>query len=438
MEIPFIIFFSKLTSFISKITKRGSGSTWPGHLALKADKNFIPDIIKKNPNLKIILVAGTNGKTTTSKLIQFIFKKSGINTFHNESGANLLNGIASSLIKHSSLLGKLNFEVAIFETDENTLPSLLKLVKTPYALVVLNLFRDQLDRYGEVNLIAKKWEEALRKLPEDTTLFINADDPQLSFIGKGLKNKKYFFGIDEKLMKKKELAHDSDFSYCPNCRSRLNFEKISYSHLGKYSCPKCGFENPRKITLPALPQKMLGIYNVYNVNVASLISSILGVENNKIRDSLLEFDPAFGRQESLSYKGKDITILLSKNPTGFNQSIEAIFEISKKPNVLLVLNDRIPDGRDVSWIWDIDTEYLVNNNSNLFIAGDRVFDMGLRIKYCLEKSELSSSKYHVFEKLKDAIEEAVNTTPKDEVLFILPTYSAMLEVRKILSGRKIL
>lgn len=422
----------KLLSFASRLAGFGYGSTWPGHLALNADKNFIRDLIDNNPKLKIILVAGTNGKTTSSKLLQFILEKNGITTFHNESGANLLNGVASSLIKNSSVFGKLNFEVAIFETDENALPNLLKIIKRPHSLVILNLFRDQLDRYGEVNQIANKWEDALSLLPKNTTVFVNGDDPKLSFMGKKLANKTYYFGIGNDFMQKRALSHDTDFSYCPNCATKLEFKKIAYSHLGQFICPNCKFENPKTIIIPDLPYKMLGTYNIYNINAASLVASILGVKNETIREALDKFEPAFGRQEVIKYKEREILVLLSKNPTGFNQSIEAVLENSKNPNVLLVLNDRAPDGRDVSWIWDIDIENLTEVSSNIFISGDRAYDMALRVKYS------GNEKFETFENLKEAVESAVEQTKENETLFVLPTYSAMLEVRKILSGRKIL
>lgn len=422
----------KLLSFASRLAGIGYGSTWPGHLALNADKDFITDLIDNNPKLKIILVAGTNGKTTSSKLLQFILEKNDITTFHNESGANLLNGVASSLIKNSNIFGKLNFEVAIFETDENTLPDLLKIIKKPHSLVILNLFRDQLDRYGEVNQIANRWEVALSLLPKNTTVFINGDDPKLSFIGKKLANKKYFFGVGDNFMQKKELSHDTDFSYCPSCTTKLEFKKISYSHLGKFICPKCKFENPKTIIIPNLPYKMLGTYNIYNINAASLVASVLGVKNETIKGALRKFEPAFGRQEVIEYKGRKILVLLSKNPTGFNQSIEAVLEKSKNPNVLLVFNDRVPDGRDASWIWDIDIENLTRKSANISISGDRVYDMAIRVKYA------GTDEFKTFEDLKEAIENAVEQTKMNETLFILPTYSAMLEVRKILSGRKIL
>lgn len=448
-----LIVLGKLVLLISKSLNLGSGSTWPGHIAMEINPRFIKQILVQNQKLKVIIVAGTNGKTTTSTLLKHILKSSGLKVFQNEAGANLLNGIASSIISNSSLFGNLEHDAAVFEIDENNLRFILKEVK-PYAVVLLNIFRDQLDRYGEVNKVVKDWETAFVNIPSGTMLFINGDDPELSFMGHNSKHKTYFFGVEEKLMAQKEIPHDVDFIYCPNCQTKLEYEKMSYSHMGKFKCPKCGFTNPNTETFPTLPYPLFGTYNIYNTNAAALVASkAFGVSKDKIRKALEDFKPAFGRQEIIKYKGRNVLILLSKNPAGFNQSIDAVISrlnLKKQPrtafsaqgstlnrstNILLVLNDRIPDGRDVSWIWDVDTEELFKISNNITISGDRCYDMDLRMKYC---SETQNSKIKIIENLKNAVNEAVKATGKDETLFILPTYSAMLEVRKILLGRKLL
>lgn len=437
-----IVLILKIVSAFIKLLNLGHGSTWPGHIALIVDKNFIKNILKTNPALKIILVAGTNGKTTTTTLLRFLLEKSGLKVFQNESGANLLNGIASSLIINSSLAGKLPYNVALFEVDENTLPPALKEAK-PYNLLILNLFRDQLDRYGEVNTIAKKWQQVLSTLSRSdlgthqyskTLLFINGDDPQLTFISEQSKLTTIYFGLEEKEMKKKDLSHDVDFKNCPKCHTELIFEKISYSHMGKFKCPKCGFTNKKIERLNISHYPLFGLYNYYNINAASLIANkVFNISEKDINSALSEFKPAFGRQEVIAYKGKKIIILLSKNPTSFNQSLKAVSE-QKGKYILLVLNDRIPDGRDVSWIWDVDFEDYIEKGTSIFISGDRAYDMALRVKY----AEIPDTKYQIHESLKNAINKAIESLKPDQILYILPTYSAMLEVRKILTGKKIL
>jgi UDP-N-acetylmuramyl tripeptide synthase len=444
-----LIILGKVVIKISQLLNLGSGSTWPGHIALKFNSKFIENVIAKNKNLKIIVVAGTNGKTTTTSLLKFLLENFGYKVFSNQEGANLLNGIASSLIKNSNFIGKLNVDYAIFEVDEFVFPNLLEKI-TPQAIIILNLFRDQLDRYGEVNTIVLKWQSALKKLPQETHVVLNGDDPQLYDTGQNLSLKVSYFGVDRKLMKLKNIPHDVDFIYCPKCFSLLNYRGLSFAHLGDFYCPKCGFknENIEDFSEKNINYPMEGLYNVYNTNaVLLLIKNNFKFDFQKINRLLEKFSPAFGRQEEIIYQGRKIFILLSKNPAGFNQSIKTIInkmiiknpsfakasEGKKKANFLILLNDRIPDGRDVSWIWDVDFQPVLAAAKNIFVSGDRVYDMTLRLKY-----ENSKKKVNADEKLERAIEEVVRKTKKGERLFILTTYSAMLEVRKILLGRKLL
>lgn len=440
------LLLGKSVSKGSRILNKGTGSTWPGHITLKLDTQFVRSTLGKNPNLKVILVAGTNGKTTTTKLIQEVLESQGKKVFRNAAGANLLNGIASTLIKHASLAGKINYDVAVFEIDENSLPIILHELSTmnheQLSIVLLNLFRDQLDRYGEVNSIAKRWKETLKKIPKETVLITNGDDPMLRFIGENSGLHAFYFGISEKYMKKKEAPHDVDFPFCPHCGKALIYAKRSYSHMGQYACLKCGFKHQETATFEDLPSPMFGIYNRYNINAAALLlQKAFDIDPATVKNTLEKFTPAFGRQEKITYQGKNIFLLLSKNPTGFNQSIEAILESSRKPNVLLLLNDRIPDGRDVSWIWDVDFEGIAGEAHSITVSGDRCYDMGLRIKYSFENSESKvkdPKKLDIEENLEVAIKNALEATDQDDTLYVLTTYSAMLEARKILKGHAIL
>ena len=453
-----LILFGKLLSMVSRFLNVGSGSTWPGHIALNINKNFIKELVKANPQLKIILIAGTNGKTTTGKLIQTILERNREKVFQNEAGANLLNGIASSLLLRSSILSTINYDYVIFEVDENTLPLILKEI-TPDYLILLNLFRDQLDRYGEVNTIAKKWADSIRYVPPKTKLILNADDPQIAFLGsrqnstslgadrnspRGWRRsytRGFYFGLDDKTLHQTSHQHAVDSTYCPNCNSKLYYNSIYYSHLGDWECKKCGNKRPKNIFSNPAPSRLSGSYNLYNILAAVLVAKNIGVTNKLINDSLKTFTPAFGRQEILDVDGKKAHIFLSKNPTSFNESLRTIKGLGAK-NVLFVLNDRIPDGRDVSWIWDVDFEEYVDNFEDIIVSGDRCYDLGLRIKYSDQKlkgkSQNHNSKVKIYEKLDDAVRNGLSNVKDNETLYILPTYSAMLEVRKILTGKKIL
>jgi len=423
------IIIGKIINFlITKILKR-AGSTWPGEIALSLDNNFIKKTFMTN-HMKIILIAGTNGKTTTASLIKFFLEKKGFRVFHNQEGANLLNGTASSIIKHIDVDGKLNYQAAIFEVDENTLPLIVKEFE-PTAIILNNLFRDQLDRYGEVNTIALKWQDSLKKL-KNTHFFINADDPLIYYLSKSLQGRINYFGLKQTLMSKKEITHDVDSIYCPACGEKLLYYKIAFSHLGEYICLKCQFASAKEtFSLKNPKTNLLGKYNLYNINAASLLlSKIFNISLSFIQKELINFSPVFGRQEKLVYQDKKITILLGKNPAGFNQVIEVVTTNSTQRNILLVLNDRIPDGRDVSWIWDVDFEKLIPFGKNIYVSGDRVYDMSLRLNYCLKNYQ--ERKFFSFESLKQSIENIVKETKRDEEIFILATYSGMLETRKIL------
>ncbi|MGE5041764.1 MAG: MurT ligase domain-containing protein [Candidatus Levyibacteriota bacterium] len=436
------IALGKTVFMIARIGNR-AGSTWPGHIALNLDSKFVRNILKKNPHLSIILVAGTNGKTTTTKFIEEVLEKSGKKVFRNAAGANLLNGIATALLKRSSLSGKIPYDVAIFEVDENTLPPVLSElsdVSCQMSIVLLNLFRDQLDRYGEVNTIAKNWLSSLKNLADSrkiqgSSLIVNGDDPMLRFIGENSHLAAYYFGLDEKHMQKKEISSDVDFLYCPYCGTKLTYQKRSYSHLGIFKCPHCSFSHKKTISYPEFPNPMLGLYNRYNINAAALLlQKEFSVSLPTIKTALVNFSPAFGRQEKITYQGKDIFLLLSKNPTGFNQSLEAILEEEKNPHILLLLNDRIPDGRDVSWIWDVDFEMLAEKRGTVSVSGDRVYDMALRIRYAginLQPMQINAD-------LEKAIGNSLQHLKDNETLYILATYSAMLDARKILKGHAIL
>jgi len=440
-----IIFLGKLVALVSHLLNIGAGGTWPGEIALRIDQDILKKFAKQVRN-GIILIAGTNGKTTTAKMVKTILRDGGI-IIHNDSGANLLNGLTSAFINKASWFGKIDASWVVFEVDEATLPLVLAEF-TPKIVVLLNLFRDQLDRYGEIDLIAEKWEKALKKLPRSLTVILNADDPQIAHLGKDLSAKVLYFGLNDPKIFLTDLQHATDSIYCLDCGGRLKYVGIYFSHLGVWSCEKCGLKRPM-VNLSEWNYPLPGVYNRYNTLAAVLTAKSLGIEDKMIKMAVNNFVPAFGRQEEFTKEGKRIKLLLSKNPTGFNESLRTLKEFpGKKKTVLLALNDRIPDGRDVSWIWDVDTEELVKNVVRaIIITGDRAYDMGLRIKYS-SSSEFQISnfpglparagKFQIEKELKKAIFLGLEQTPKMETLYVLSTYSAMLEVRKILAGRKIL
>lgn len=448
IRIIFSILLGKCTAFCIRFFSLGNASTWPGEIVLRLHAYFICDIAKK-AKFPIILISGTNGKTTTAKLLSFVLLQNEKQVVQNPEGANLLNGIASSIIKHADFLGNVPCDAAIFEVDENSF-SLVAHQVQPSAVILLNLFRDQLDRYGEVRSVADKWKKALRGLPEKTKIFLNGDDPEIYALGHHSNNEVYYFGVSEKYKSKKEIPHDVDSVYCPNCGGKLDFSLLAYSHLGDFSCRTCGFKRKNVETFEhaVISYPLAGVYNVYNTHAVLLCADkAFHIPADTSIGYLKQFVPAFGRQETIRYKGREFFLLLSKNPTGFNQSIRLVKEkFSPDDSILLVLNDRIPDGTDVSWIWDVDFEELAEFSKRIFISGDRAYDLAIRLRYSLKhdypvKDEGDCLSVHTIvaaENLKKIMGKIIAETPQDKKIIVLPTYSTMLEVRNIIAGKKIL
>lgn len=415
-------------SFFLRTANLGNGTTWPGHIALILNPGFIEEVIREKQIIPIV-VAGTNGKTTTARMLNTILESDGKRVFQNDSGANLLNGIASTLILNSEKGSTQSPLYVILEVDENALPKLLKKISPQY-LLLLNLFRDQLDRYGEVRTIATHWQNSLLEADSSIEILGNGDDPQIVGICTTLKQKVEYFGLTAG--KKRRAEHTADSSYCPNCGAKLSYSSVQFSHLGEWKCPSCGLKRPQvfseKISLP-----LSGSYNAYNGVAAYLTALKLGLQRNTILTGLSRVTPAFGRQELFVKDGKKVQLFLSKNPTGMNESLRTIKELGGT-YLLFVLNDRIPDGTDISWIWDVDFETLINKDNHISVSGDRAYDMGLRLKY----SHPTVKHVDTHETLNLAFPDILKKVPPDETLFVLPTYSAMLEVRKLLTGRKIL
>lgn len=423
--------FGKLTSFFIQSVLNRNASTWPGHIVLESNPNFIKKILRKNKELKIILIAGTNGKTTTTKALYHILKSNNISVIRNDSGANLLNGFASLVIKNSNLFGKIDSTTLLFEVDENSLPLILKDIRNPQAIILLNLFRDQLDRYGEINTTSEKWEEALLMINAKTTIIANSDDPQIAHIVDKTQAEKIYYSIEDNLKTEKALSHAVDSTNCPICRNKLHYSRIAYSHIGNFSCPKCKFANPKSKKVN-VKTDLMGTFNTYNLTAAILCTEkLFKVQQTDAIEDLKNFKAAFGRQENISYKDRKLLLLLSKNPTGFNESLKVIIK-NKYTNLLLILNDRIPDGRDISWIWDVDFELLAEKKLKITIAGDRVYDLANRLHYAGIKN------LKTYDDLEQAVNACVLSASGKEKIAILPTYSAMLEVRKIITGKSIL
>ena len=423
------VFFGRIVQWILRLIGRSSGGTWPGEIALFICPDFISRL--KRESFRLVFVAGTNGKTTTGKMIQTILSENSFSVRVNESGANLVNGLVSVLLSHPFVSKKQI--VYVLEVDEASLPHALHAI-SPDVLVLLNLFRDQLDRYGEIRAVMSLWKKCIEQLSTKTTIVANADDPSVAFVSGHHTGSVMYFGLEDpqRFLSKKEHATDS--LYCPKCFRRLTYQGVYFSHLGIWTCGNCGNTHPDVVLRASdVTSPLEGTYNIYNTLAAMSASNALGVAYDKSQSALSAFVPAFGRMEQITYKNRVITILLSKNPTGFNQSLAATLEHTPT-SLLLVLNDRIPDGTDVSWIYDVDFEQIFTHKQlRCYVSGDRVFDMALRLQY----AGVSTNNIFPYESLRSAIEAFVSESQEGEKIWVLATYSGMLEVRKILTGKKI-
>lgn len=433
---------AKIVTGVVRGLRLGAASVLPGEIARRAHPRLLP-LLFEQAKKGVILIVGTNGKTTTSLLLRKILEDKQFKVAHNATGANLINGLMTALLESTNLIGQLQADYAILEVDENILPLVLKECQPQYILG-LNLFRDQLDRYGEVDTISLRWQRAIAPLPENTVIVLNADDPTLSNLGQNLSQKVLFFGLNEPELYLERIPHAVDSIYCPRCGHSLDYQGVYLSHLGDYRCPSCDFQkSPLALKSEEWGQILIGVYNKYNTLAAGLLAQEMGIDTPSIFNTIDNFKAAFGRAEELTVSGKHVRILLSKNPVGMNETLRAVSQIKatgKASVTLIVLNDRTPDGTDVSWIWDVDTEELAALGGTIVASGDRVYDMALRLKYSQDSLEPGENPLELIvkEDLQEAVSTALKRTPEDETLHILPTYSAMLEVRQLLTGRKIL
>lgn len=440
------ILAGKTISFITRLTGGGATAA-PGLYALKIDPNLVKKLAV-NLTRGSVIITGTNGKTTTSRLISSILEEKD-KLIHNRQGSNLLRGIASTLVAGSSIKGKLSANLGIWEVDEATLQEVLNNI-TPKTVILLNLFRDQLDRYGEIESIRQKWQKALATLPKSVNLIVNADDPQLSFLASQLKAKTIFFGVDDTKINLPPIENVSDIRFCLSCGKKLSYSAQFTSHMGHYSCTSCGFKRPKaqidaknlvfnknfstnatftskngeiKLKLP-LP----GLYNVYNVLAAVSLVQHFGVSSDTYRKKIEKFLAAFGRYQTIIKNEKKVIVFLIKNPTGANEVLRTL-ATHKDLNLLICLNDNIADGRDVSWIWDTAWEVLSNHVISIHISGTRRWDMATRIKY----ANINMNINHVHENINYSISEAISNMDNNNTLFILPTYTAMIKIQKLLT-----
>jgi UDP-N-acetylmuramyl tripeptide synthase len=439
----------KLTREGLRVTGRGA-TALPGLVALTVDPDFIT-ALSSGLSHGVICVSGTNGKTTTARMLADITRAAGWEPIHNRSGSNLDRGVAAALLADANWYGETSGDVGLFEIDEASLPGAVGRLK-PRVVVITNLFRDQMDRYFELDALAKRIGDALATLPAETILALNADDPLVANLALQRAAKTIFFGVDDESVGGTIPQAISDATRCPRCKSPLQYQRIVLAHVGDWSCPSCGLTRPprdvaaTKVLLgeswseislagtvgsifAAVRVPIPGLYNAYNALAAIAAARALEIGLAEATRALANFRPAFGRLETVDLEGRTLRLVLVKNPAGFNAAVGALLETGRKPRLLAALNDRDADGRDVSWIWDADFETLAPAVAHAVITGVRGRDLALRFKY----AGLPTGRIEVVDEWRAAIERAVSLAPKGGEVVVLATYTAMQDLREVLS-----
>lgn len=451
LKLPGGIWTAKVLTALTRIIGRG-GTTLPGRVALKIEP-AITSILSAQLAESSIIVSGTNGKTTTSALITGILKEAGYKCTHNQAGSNLSWGVASSLIGASTWSGRLDADYAVMEVDEGAFPGVTREIR-PGGVVLTNIFRDQLDRYGEVDHVRDSIKRGLMVQPEGGFEVINADDPSLASIESSSGKKRWTYGLELDLPADTFQNTGRDIKTCPICAEKLDYDKIYFAHLGHYHCHTCSYKRPEpdvkligqtakpdgttflQISFPEteieVKNSLPGTYNLYNVLAAVTCAKALDIPDAIVTQTLEMAAPSFGRMELFELEEKTIIMALIKNPVGANEVLRTILAQTDKIGLLVAINDKIADGTDVSWLWDVDFEQLSlisERLSNVTVSGLRAWDMAVRFKY----AGLDPGQVQVEEDPAEAINRALKQTPPGGRLFILPTYTVMLEMRRALN-----
>lgn len=414
-----IIILSRFVTSILRLTGKGRGTALPGLIVERYFSFLIPYIFQLLP--KTILITGTNGKTTTRTILTKILEDSGQKVIQNKSGSNLIRGLISEILSEVSLMGNLDKDIAVFEVEEATMPKLCLLINSEQ-IIVTNLYRDQLDAYGEIDRTEKFIQEAI-DLSKQATVILNGDDPRVSKLT--TKAKKIFFGIDD--------AYIKLFRYEGTQSTKAEID-IQATNIKIHSNLSNSFEIEKESYQLNLP----GVFQIYNALAAVTSAKELGYDKdlNKVIEKV---KPAFGRGEIIEYNDSTLQFLLIKNPAGLNLTLRLLNEIDKELKLIIILNDQTADGKDVSWIWDAEMEMLKDMNiTEIICSGSRANDMLLRIKYSLGELKTHSLNHYSTLDNKTQI-KLVKMEDFPKILnrgnyYVLPTYTAMLQLRKLLTG----
>ncbi len=432
--------FGKLIINLTSWLKFSQGTNLPGKLSLKISPHLFKNLANDQ---RIIAVSGTNGKSTTSGLIYNCLQANNLNVVHNRQGANLITGLTTTLIRASSYNGKLNCDYLLLEIDEATLPNVSNLSDIKY-LVVTNLFRDQLDRFGELDTTKKLIEKAI--INSRITLILNADDPNVSQL-KDLNNPKIYFGLDSDNIKSTSSTNTAcELAYCNLCQGEISYHSKFYNQLGNWYCSKCDNKRPKpNVLISQLSQvsdktsvtvkindaneynftyNLPGLFNAYNIASALALSLGLNLNIKDCLSGISKYKSIFGRSETIKLGDQNIVIQLIKNPAGASL---ALASIDPDEVLIIAINDNLADGKDISWLWDAQFELLAGHKQKIIVSGIRLYDMAVRLKY----TNISTSAIICEPDLTSAVKLGLKLANAKTSLRILPTYTCLLELQNI-------
>ncbi len=443
----------KLAGASGRLLGIGGGTSLPGLIARRIDPDVLKSVVGASKAKKIV-ITGSNGKTTTARMTAAMAVNNGKRVSHNRAGSNMLQGVTSVAVNFADIFGRLNSDVLLFEIDEGTMPLVMPEIK-PDVVVITNIFRDQLDRYGELYSVAKALDKTLEDLPESSTILLNGNDPQVANFGLKAKAKRLFFGLETTEIGTPVPEQSADIIRCIHCQEDLQYKVAYMSHLGLYSCPNCGYtlppldiaatsiklapdgEGPTRVELRTpqgnmtLEISLPGLHNVYNAAAAIGASLAAGFEKDKLPAALVGLKPAFGRLEKIQAGDQTIYLSFVKNPTSFNLILRLIAQHPGKKHVLLAASHTIVDGEDFSWLWDIEVEEVAQDIADVVCSGNKPEELAMRLKY----AEIPIDKITRIADLATALDAALKNAGPGGTLYILCSYTPTNQLRRIMQKR---
>lgn len=440
----------KAAAVATRATGRGGGTSLPGMVARRVDPGILGSLVGER-GIPVLAITGSNGKTTTARFTAAILRAAGLPVAHNQAGANLIQGVTSIAVAAADLRGRMPATIMLSEVDEGALPEVVHEIR-PRGLLVTNLFRDQLDRYGEIYAVADTFEAVASGLPAESVLVVNGDDPIVAGLAAARKGRRLTYGLDLPASTD-AISRAADTIRCPVCRADLEYERVYLSHMGEWRCPACGLARPPldvavtelevrglaetrfTVRTPigelriAVPQS--GVHVAYDAAGAIALALGLGVRVDHAREALGSVGPAFGRLERISGDDRQVILGFAKNPTSYNTTLRALATESLPEELLIAVSNTLVDGEDFAWLWDVDFEGAVPRIEHATVSGLRADEVANRLKY----AGMDPGRMTIVPDRVPALDAALSRVPPGGTLTILASYTPTIELREEMRRR---